>query len=85
MARRVRKTTLEKLNEELVQVEEALEQYKSCMETLKDKERQLREQIEMEELKSIMELLKNQNMNVNDLKTLINSYACENNTIEQSA
>ena len=85
MARRVRKTTLEKLNEDLVQVEEALEQYKSCMETLKDKERQLREQIEMEELKSIMELLKNQNMNVNDLKTLINSYACENNTIEQSA
>ena len=57
MARGVRKTPLEKLNEELAQVVEALEQYKDCMETLKEKERQLKEQIELEQLKSVMALL----------------------------
>ena len=53
MARGVRKTPLEKLNEELGQVEEAIKQYPDCMETLKEKERQLRDQIELEQFKTV--------------------------------
>ncbi|MCB6342325.1 MULTISPECIES: hypothetical protein [Enterocloster] len=71
MARGVRKTPLEKLNEELAQVVEALEQYKGCMETLKEKERQLKEQIELEQLKSVMALLDEQGMTVADLKEML--------------
>ena len=73
MARGVRKTPLEKLNEEmsLPQVVEALEQYKDCMETLKEKERQLKEQIELEQLKSVMALLDEQGMTVADLKEML--------------
>ena len=61
----------EKLNEELAQVVEALEQYKDCMETLKEKERQLKEQIELEQLKSVMALLDEQGMTVADLKEML--------------
>ena len=71
MARGVRKTPLEKLNEELAQVVEALEQYKDCKETLKEKERQLKEQIELEQLKSVMALLDEQGMTVADLKEML--------------
>ena len=71
MARGVRKTPLEKLNEELAQVVDALEQYKDCMETLKENERQLKEQIELEQLKSVMALLDEQGMTVADLKEML--------------
>ena len=71
MARGVRKTPLEKLNEELAQVVDALEQYKDCMETLKEKERKLKEQIELEQLKSVMALLDEQGMTVADLKEML--------------
>ena len=71
MARGVRKTPLEKLNEELAQVVEALEQYKDWMETLKEMERQLKEQIELEQLKSVMALLDEQGMTVADLKEML--------------
>ena len=81
MARGVRKTPLEKLNEELAQVEEALEQYKDCMETLKAKERQLKEQIELEQLKSVMALLDEQGMTVADLKDMLE----QNRNTQQSA
>ena len=81
MARGVRKTPLEKLNEELAQVEEALEQYKDCMETLKDKERQLKEQIELEQLKSVMALLDEQGMTVADLNDMLE----QNRNTQQSA
>ena len=54
MARGVRKTPLEKLNEELAQVV-----------------RQLKEQIELEQLKSVMALLDEQGMTVADLKEML--------------
>lgn len=71
MARGVRKTILEKLNEELEITLEAIEQYKACLDTLKEKKRSLQEQIELEELKSLSAFLKEQNISVDDLRELV--------------
>ena len=71
MARGVRKTPLEKLNEELGQVEEAIRQYRDCMETLKEKERQLRDQIELEQFKTVTALLDEQGLTIEDLKEML--------------
>lgn len=84
MARGVRKTALEKLQEELVSTREAVGQYESCLKTLREKERMLQEQIEVEELKSLSGMLKEQNLTVDDLKDIIGQYQ-ENMNQEQSA
>lgn len=74
MARGVRKTALEKLQEELTSTREAIGQYESCLKTLREKERMLGEQIEVEELKSLSGMMKEQNLSVKDLKELIEQY-----------
>lgn len=84
MARGVRKTALEKLQEELTSTREAVGQYESCLKTLREKERMLTEQIEVEELKSLSGMLKEQNLSVDDLKDIIGQYQ-ENMNQEQSA
>lgn len=82
MARGVRKTILEKLNEELEATQEAIEQYKTCLDTLKEKKRSLQEQIELEELKGLSVFLKEQNISVEDLRELVQSQTVSQ---EQSA
>lgn len=84
MARGVRKTALEKLQEELVSTSEAIGQYESCLKTLREKERMLKEQIEVEELKSLSGMMKDQNLTVDDLKDIIEQYQGSMNQ-EQSA
>lgn len=74
MARGVRKTALEKLQEELTSTKEAIGQYESCLKTLREKERMLGEQIEVEELKSLSGIMKEQNLSVDDLKDIIEQY-----------
>lgn len=74
MARGVRKTALEKLQEELTSTREAIGQYESCLKTLREKERLLGEQIEVEELKSLSGMMKEQNLSVDDLKDIIEQY-----------
>lgn len=74
MARGVRKTALEKLQEELTSTREAIGQYESCLKTLREKERMLGEQIEVEELKSLSGIMKEQNLSVDDLKDIIEQY-----------
>lgn len=82
MARGVRKTALEKLREELNTTQEAISQYRSCLNTLKEKEKTLQEQIEIEELKALSGLMKDQNLTVGTLKDIIVRYQ---NDTEQSA
>ena len=48
MARRARRTPLEKYQEELTEVQASIRQYEDCLETLREKEGELREQILME-------------------------------------
>lgn len=74
MARGVRKTALEKLQEELTSTREAIGQYESCLKTLREKERMLGEQIEVEELKSLSGIMKEQNLSVDDLRDIIEQY-----------
>ncbi len=74
MARGVRKTTLEKLREELQTTQEAIGQYKNCLNTLREKEKTLIEQIEIEELKSLSNMMKDQNLSVGTLKDIILQY-----------
>lgn len=71
MARRARKTPLEKYQEELAQVQASMEQYASCLETLREKEEALENQILMEKFKEVNELLEGQNMSLDDLKEML--------------
>lgn len=84
MARGVRKTALEKLQEELESTRDAISQYESCLKTLNEKERMLGEQIELEELKSLSGMMKDQNLTVEELKSIIVQFQ-EGSNGEQSA
>ena len=80
MTRGVRRTPLEKLKGELSSTMEVIEQYATCLATLKEKAQDIKEQIELEELKPIVELLKEEDMRIDDLKELIQTY-----NVKQSA
>lgn len=71
MARRARKTPLEKCQEELLTVKASIEQYEHCLETLREKEKQLENQILMEKFREINELLELQNLSLDDLKDML--------------
>lgn len=73
MARGVRKTPLERLHEELAEVQNAIEQYSNSLATMKERERSLRKQIELEELKSIREMMETNGLTLDGLKDLIES------------
>ena len=73
VARRVRKTPLEKYQEELEGVMASIAQYESCLETMREKEKQLQEQILLEKFKEVNELLEGQNMSLDDLKEMLSS------------
>ena len=60
MARGVRKSPVEKLQDQLNEVRESIRQYENCLVTLKEKEKTLNEQIELEEFKTIRGLLTEQ-------------------------
>lgn len=71
MARRARRTPLEKYQEELLEVQESIRQYESCLQNLQEREKELQEQIMMEKFKEVNELLEMQNMSLDDLKGLL--------------
>lgn len=74
MARGVRKSTLEKLQEELTSTQEAITQYSDAIKILKEKEKSLNEQIEIEDLKSLSDVMKEQNISVSELKKIIEQH-----------
>ncbi|MCI8660572.1 MAG: hypothetical protein HFG54_10065 [Lachnospiraceae bacterium] len=71
MARRARRTPLEKYQEELSEVQASIRQYEDCLDTLRAKESELQEQILMEKFKEVNELLEGQNMSLDDLKEML--------------
>lgn len=73
MARGVRKSPMEKLQEQLDEVSESIRQYESCLVTLKEKEKALQEQIELEEFKSLRSLLAEQGIGLEELKEMLES------------
>ena len=81
MARGVRKTPLEKLQMELSEVQATINQYESCLETMREKEKSIQSQIELEEFKELKSVLEDQGMTLEDIKELVSSQ----NEIQQSA
>ena len=71
MPRGVRKSELEKLQEELASVRDAIKQYNEALKTKKEKEKNLIGMIEQEELKSVMKILEERGMSVDELKAFI--------------
>ena len=56
MARGVRKTAAQKLQEELSEVRSAIDQYEDCLKTMREKEKHLCEQIQLEQFKAVSRL-----------------------------
>lgn len=81
MARGVRKTTMEKLQNELAETQGSIEQYIRNLEILREKEVNLLEQIELEEFKSFKAMMDESGLTLNDVKELI----CLQNETQQSA
>ena len=73
MARGVRKSPVEKLQDQLNEVRESIKQYENCLFTLKEKEKALNEQIELEEFKTIRGLLTEQGIGMEELKEMLES------------
>lgn len=71
MARRARKTPLEKYQEELDEVLSSIAQYEGCLETMREKRDELQDRILMEKFKEVNELLEGQNMSLEDLKEML--------------
>ena len=81
MARGVRKTPLEKLQIELTEIQATINQYERCLETMREKEKSIQSQIELEEFKELKSVLEEQGMTMKDIKELVSSQ----NKIQQSA
>ena len=73
MARGVRKSPAEKLQAELEEVQAAIAQYQDCLKTMREKEKNLCEQIQMEQFKAVSEMLKEREMTMEDVKELLAS------------
>lgn len=77
MPRGVRKSTLEKLREELKEVQESIQQYKNSMVTLGEKEKDIQDKIRLEEYKEVSSMLDEHEMSIMDLKELLLSSKAE--------
>lgn len=71
MARGVRKTPVEKLQGELAEVQASISQYENCLETMREKEKSLLDQIQLEEFKVVNEMLRERDMTMDDLKEML--------------
>ncbi len=71
MPRGVRKTSLEKLQEELKNTQEAMEQYKAAIKTQEEKAKQIQEDIKLEEFKEVSAILQDKNISISELKDIL--------------
>ncbi len=72
MARGVRKSQKEKLEEKLATVDEAIVQYTNCLEQLKEEKKELEEALEQLEIAELSAILREKHLSVNELKELVN-------------
>lgn len=71
MPRGVRKTSLEKLREELKNTQDAIEQYKAAIKTQEERAKQIQEEIKLEEFKEVSAILQEKNMSISELKDIL--------------
>ena len=72
MARGVRKSPKEKLEEKLASVCEAIDQYNSCLEKLKEEKKELEEELERLEIAELSAMLKEKDLSVHELREMVN-------------
>lgn len=72
MARGVRKSPKEKLEEKLLNVEDAISQYTQCLEKLKTEQKELMEELERMEIAELSAILKEKHLSVNELRDMVN-------------
>lgn len=72
MARGIRKSPREKLEEKLINVNDAIAQYTACLEKLKSQKRELEEELEKIEIAELSAILKEKNMSVDELREMVN-------------
>lgn len=71
MARGIRKSSLEKLQIELGEVNQSIQQYEDCLRTLKKRLVHLQEQMQVEECKAVTELIRAKGISLDDLKEML--------------
>lgn len=71
MTKRIRKTLLEKLQEEMVQVQTSMQQHKNNLEALKKQEMEIQEKIKLEQIKEISIMMDEHNISIGELKALL--------------
>ncbi|MCI8517413.1 MAG: V-type ATPase 116kDa subunit family protein [Hungatella sp.] len=77
MERRHRRTRKEKLEDELIKTEEAIEQYTAAIASMEERRQSLLEEIESEHIREVTKLLKEKNMSVEQLKSLLGDMTSE--------
>lgn len=73
MSRGVRKTPVEKLQGELAQVQASMLQYEKCLETMRLREKEIRDLIQLEQFKAVNEMLRERDMTMEDLKEMLDT------------
>lgn len=71
MPRGVRKSPTEKLQDQLLSTKEEIATHKAAIKTLEEKEKQLIDELKMEELKELSDVLKENNISITDIKDII--------------
>lgn len=84
MERRHRRTKMEKLEDELLKTEEAIEQYTQAIATMQEKRQSLMEEIEAQHVREVTKLLKEKNLSVEQLKDLLGGVS-DGEFLEQGA
>lgn len=73
MPRGVRRSQTERLQDEIKNAQDTITQYKSAIKTQEEKLKQLKEELQMEELKEVSAILEEKNMTVAELKDFLNA------------
>ncbi|WP_147348006.1 hypothetical protein [Clostridium sp. AM58-1XD] len=68
---RVRKSSREKLQEKLMDVQEAIEKYEECLQRMKEEKKEYERELKALELEELIGLMNERNMSVEDVKRVI--------------
>ena len=68
---RVRKSSREKLQEKLTEVQEAIRKYEECLQRMKEEKKEYERELKALELEELIGLMNERNMSVEDVKRVI--------------
>lgn len=71
MARKPRRTPIEKINDELTEIHNSIETYEAAIKTMRERECGLLQELEQEQIKEVLELLKEKDMSIDELKEIV--------------